>query len=315
MAQYLESLRPAQIRLVAAIAEHGQLQVAASSCKMTQPAASRMLAEIERNLATALFTRSAKGMEPTNAGALLARHATRINHDLTRMAEEFSDLRAGLGGTVRVGAVTGPALGHLVPAIQKLKSTTKGVDISVEVAPSVALVQGLERGDLDFALARLPAHMNQRDFHVEPARDEIVRLLVRDSHPMLAHAPVAIGALNHLPWILQDRGAPIRHAIELAFNDEGMAAPEDITTTSSLLMIIALLKQSDAIAPLSQEVIDLMLHPPVCAEFRVLTLNRFVTVEPFMILRGRGRTLSRAAERLLELTRASIAQFDPPKTV
>jgi len=314
MTDLLRNLRPAQARLIAAIERHGQLQVAASECGMTQPAASRLLAELERQLETRLFVRTPKGMEPTPPGTLLARHAARMVFDLGQLSEEFAELQTGKGGLVRVGAVTGPALGQLVPAIQRLKQQAPMVNISVEVAPSLVLTQALERGDLDFVLARLPPHVDQRDFEIEPARNEIVQLLVRDEHPMLGQGPVSIGSLHRLPWILQDRGAPIRQAIEAAFHDEGLVAPNDVITTSSLLVIIALLKESDAIAPMSMEVIELMLEPPVSAGFRRLELKRQVVVDPYLIIRGRGRRLSRAAEILLSFTRERIASVVAPRS-
>lgn len=310
MAHQLLNLRPSQARLITAIAQYRQLQLAASACAMTQPAASRMLAELERQLDMELFTRTPKGMEPTPAGNLLAHHAARITHDLEELATAFDDLRSGHGGSVRVGAVTGPALGLLVPAIQTLKNDTPGVEVLVEVAPSVPLVNALARGDLDFVLARLPAQVDRCEFLIEPARDENVSLLVRDGHPMLERGPVSIGALHGLPWIMQHRGAPIRHAIEAAFNDEGLNTPRDITTTSSLLVIIAMLNDSDAIAPMANEVLDLVLDEPVSANFRRLELNRSVKVEPYLILRSRGRPLPPVAERLLALVRSKIGRFE-----
>ena len=57
---YLRSLRPVQLRLVAAIARHGKLRLAAASCGMTVPAASRMLTDMETQLNAALFERTAK---------------------------------------------------------------------------------------------------------------------------------------------------------------------------------------------------------------------------------------------------------------
>ncbi|NVO29286.1 LysR family transcriptional regulator [Donghicola sp. C2-DW-16] len=302
---YLLNLRPAQARLISAVAAHGQLQVAAAACQMTQPAASRMLADMERNLRAKLFIRTPKGMELTPAGRVLVRHAERIANDLSQMAQEFDSLRGGQGGTIRVGAVTGPALGQLVPAIQRLKSDAPGVEISVEVAPSVQLMQALERGDLDFVLGRVPPSADWRDFEIEIAQDEVVRLLVRDGHPLLDR-PVGMAALKDLPWILQDRGTPIRAAIETAFAEEGLPSPQDVITTSSLLVIVALVSQSDAVAPISQEVVDMMLEPPVSANFKKLPLTRPVTVEPYQIVVKRHRTLPAAALTLLDLVRERI---------
>lgn len=306
MANFLDNMRPVQSRLLVEIADSGQLQRAAQACAMTQPAASRMLADIEDRLGTVLFERLPKGMEPTPAGALIVHHARRILDDHAQLCAEFRELGEGRGGTVRVGAVTGPAIGELVPAIHWLKARAPRVDVTVEVAPSQALVQALGRGDLDFALARLPAGFDDRGFEIEPARDEIVRLMVRDGHPMLGQGPVSLRALSDFPWILQERGLPIRRALESVFHDEGLASPGNVISASSLLVIVALLRDSDAIAPMSQEVMELMLDPPVSAGFRRLDLNRLVTVEPYMILRPRERRMSHAAEMLLDRVRTAI---------
>ncbi|MEZ5771689.1 MAG: LysR family transcriptional regulator [Defluviimonas denitrificans] len=62
-------LKPAHLRLILKIAETGQLQMAATALAMSQPAASRILNEIEVEAGTPLFLRHAKGMEPTQAGS------------------------------------------------------------------------------------------------------------------------------------------------------------------------------------------------------------------------------------------------------
>lgn len=63
------ALKPAQLRLIHQIAIHRQLQLAAEALAMTQPAASRMLAEVERQVGAPLFLRLPKGMEPTEIGS------------------------------------------------------------------------------------------------------------------------------------------------------------------------------------------------------------------------------------------------------
>ena len=65
------TLKPAQLRLIVEVAESGQLQIAAAATSMTQPAASRMLAEIERAVGAPLFLRQPKGMELTEIGAVI----------------------------------------------------------------------------------------------------------------------------------------------------------------------------------------------------------------------------------------------------
>lgn len=315
MVQRLANLRPAQARLISAIALHGQLQLAAQSCRISQPAASRMLSDLEHALETPLFLRTPKGMEPTPIGEMIAKRAERITLELQEMDQDLSDMRAGRGGRVRVGAVTGPALGYVVPAIRALKQETPGVDISVEVAPSALLVQSLIRGDIDFALARLPPEADRADFDIEPARNEIVSLLVRQGHPMAQRPAVTLAELTDFPWILQQRGAPIRNAIDAAFAAIGRPAPTDVTSTSSLLVIMALLADTDSIAALSREVTNLVISERVGGRFERLALSDALEVEPYLLLRARYRVLPPVAQRLLALHRSFLAQPEGPAEV
>lgn len=306
MQSLISNLRPAQARLIAAIAERGQLQLAAQACQMTQPAASRALAEVERALNAPLFRRTPKGMEPTVIGSIVARRAQRIVLELRDMDRDLRDLRAGRGGRVRVGAVTGPALGYVVPAIQELKQTAPRADISVDVAPSIILSDALLRGDLDFALARIPADVEPADFDIAPARDEKVSLVVRAGHPLAGATAVDLADLATLPWVLQERGAPIRNAVDAGFAAIGRPSPADVVTTSSLLVIIAMLVDTDAVAAMTDEVAELIMSDRVAARFRRLDVRRPIEVEPYLLLKSRYRVLSPLAQRLYTLVQARL---------
>jgi DNA-binding transcriptional LysR family regulator len=149
-------LLPKHFSLIRAVAEYGQLSLAANALAMTQPAASRMLADIERQVDAPVFVRTPKGMEPTAIGSALARRAENLLEEIREAAREVEAIRRGLTGTVRVGAVTGGAVGYVVPAIQALKAETETVDIHVDVAASGSLIADLLAGQLDFVLGRIP---------------------------------------------------------------------------------------------------------------------------------------------------------------
>lgn len=302
------SLKPVQLRLIVAIAEHGQLQIAAADTAMTQPAASRMLSEIERGMGTALFHRRPKGMEPTEAGQIVIRRARVMLREMRTLASEVRGLREGFVGSVNVGAVTGPAVGHLVPAIQKIKKTAPRAGISVDVAPSRKLLRDLAAGHLDFALARLLPEFDSRDFDIHPMRDEKVLLLVRMAHP-LAQAPlVTLTELADYEWVMQERGAPIREAMVDAFGAVGLSEPGNAVNSSSLLLTLAYLAQSDAIAPISEEVVQLLTEAPVNAQFTALRIDRALRVSPYFLLCLRGRQLLPLAQRLRDLVLLEAAR-------
>lgn len=308
MTLYLRSLRPVQLRLITAVDRHGKLRLAADSCGMTTPAASRMLAEIETQLGMELFERTPKGMLATPAGRVLAKHARKLAFDIDQMAQEFGAHLNGTGGSVHVGAVTGGALSATIPAILKLKQESPNVEVSVDVSSSAQLMRGLGAGDYDFTLSRVGPHDYSREFDIQPARNEAVLLMVRRDHPLAGADVVSLSQLQDQLWTMQDRGAPIRHALEIAFHQEGVALPTNLIKTASVVAIMALLRDSDVIAVVTQEVVDLLLSPPFCADLVLLRTQRPITIEPYHILRPRDRLMSAAAERLLALVRQHFEQ-------
>lgn len=90
-------------RLVQAIASTGQLALAAERLAITQPAASRMLASLEKLIGVPLFVRHPKGMTPTPTGETLARNANSLLHGLDLTLQETEAAISGRAGSVRVG--------------------------------------------------------------------------------------------------------------------------------------------------------------------------------------------------------------------
>ncbi|KGJ07298.1 LysR family transcriptional regulator (plasmid) [Paracoccus versutus] len=293
-------LKPAQLRLIQQIAETGQLQLAAERVGMTQPAASRMLAEIENQVGAQLFLRQPKGMEPTEIGRAVLRRARVILREMFSMASEVQALREGFGGALRVGAVTGPAVSYLVSAIREIKQGAPDADITVDVMPSRELLLHLAAGEMDFVLARILPEFDSQDFNILPMRDEKVAFLVRSSHPLGRAAPVTLTELAGQEWIMQQRGAPIREAALAAFADVGLSEPKNIVNSPSLLLTIAYLAQSDAVAPMSEEVAELLIRPPVGAGFAMLQVPHEIRVSPYYLLDLKRRPLSPLALRLRE---------------
>ncbi|RNF36094.1 LysR family transcriptional regulator [Paracoccus methylarcula] len=291
-------LKPAQLRLIHEIARHGQLQMAAESCAMTQPAASRMLAEIERLVDARLFLRQPKGMEPTEIGQTVLRRARVILREMFSMATDVQEMQGGIAGSVRVGAVTGPAVGYLVSAIREIKAQAPEADITVDVLPSRDLLTHLAAGDMDFVLARILPEFDSRDFNILPMRDEKVSFLARASHPLSRAASVTLTELIDYEWIMQQRGAPIREATLAAFASVGLPDPRNIVSSPSLLLTIAYLAQSDAVSAMSDEVAQLLLRPPISAGLTTLPMPHEIRVSPYYLLSLRRRPLSPLALRL-----------------
>lgn len=293
-------LKPHHLRLLVKISESGRLQFAAEVLGLSQPAASRVLAEMESSIGAPLFERTPKGMTPTPVGQAVLRHAQAILSGYADLETEVAGLQGGQMGEVRVGSVTGPAIRCLVPAILKIKQDAPLIEPTFEVGPSSELMARLEKGQFDFIIARLPNGYDSRAFTVLPARSEVVSLVVRAGHPLLARDRVSLADVARYQMALQVRGSPLRTALEEAFLAQGVQMPAQITNTSSLLIMLGLLEESDTVATMAEEVATLLTRGAGGAGLRELPLDRQIMVPPYFIIMERGKQLSRAGERLLD---------------
>lgn len=303
---FARSLKITHLRLINAIAETGQLGLAAEAVAITQPAASRLLAEIESITGSRLFDRNPKGMELTLIGRALAQRSRSILLELRYLTREVDELKAGMCGRASVGAVTGAAVGFVIPAVQQLKAVAPKAEIHVNVEASQVLVRDLIEGRNDFILARLLGDVDANDFDIQPARTESVQLVVREGHPLAGVRNVSFGDLGSYEWVIQTHRAPIREAVDNAFQTAGAQLPENVTNTTSLLVMIANLANSSAIAPMASEVSNLLIGNQVGARFEVLQLQDPIVLPPYFLLQMKGVQLSPVASRLKSLVAAEL---------
>ncbi|NIZ13824.1 LysR family transcriptional regulator [Phaeobacter sp. HF9A] len=289
-------LKPAQLRLVRSIHDTGKLQLAAEATNMTQPSASRLLAEIETEVGGPLFQRLPRGMSVTPLGEAFVRHAQVILAELDSLAAEVNSLQSGKAGGVRVGAVTGPAVSALVPALMALRKEAPDLRPTVEVAPSAELMRGLEEGQFDFVIARISPDSDARAYQAYPGRTEDIALLVREGHP-LAGRRVSLQETRDYEFVIQEPGSPIRLAFEQCFLENQTPMPERITNSSSLLIALCLVGQTDAIATQTREVAQVLSGRDT--GLTTITLDTNITVPPFLVIHSRKREMTSIARRLL----------------
>lgn len=307
MEDLINRLQWRHLRLIHAIDEFGQLSVAAERLVITQPAASRMLAEVETMVGQPLFQRNPKGMTPTPIAEVLIRHAGSLLRGLTATVNEVDAFGAGKTGTVRVGSVTGAAVAYVVPAIQALKQDARGADVYVDVGHSESLMDGLLNGDYDFILSRIPHDLDTRLFEIMRGRVETVEFLVRTGHPLLDITTATLEDLRGYSWVIQAQGTPMRQSVEESFIARGIALPDEIVNTTSLLVTIAYLQTSDSISPVSSEVADL-LRRSEAGGIRTIKLRQSIIIAPYHLIQRKRHVTSPLAGRLRDLVIAALSE-------
>ncbi len=281
------------------IAETEQLQLAAQSVGMSQPAASRILHELEQQFGVTFFDRHPTGMEVTPAGTVFLRHARSALTELTTMSSELDLLKSGHSGTVRVGAVTGPAVGHLMPAVHAVWENAPGLHISVDVAPSAQLFRGLEEARYDFILGRADPRGDPNRYRFHPGRKETVRLMVHASHDLAQQHDVKLDDLLAYPWVIQEEGNPIRSVVEEAFHKQGLPVPSRIINSSSLLVALAQIERGQVISPQTEEVVRLLTSDQLGANVTAIATREPIDVAPYFLIQDAGRKLTQAAKTVM----------------
>ncbi|MDA0570280.1 LysR substrate-binding domain-containing protein [Burkholderia gladioli] len=247
-------LKTRQLLLVVALAEEGNIHRAAAVLNMTQPAASKLLRELEDMLGTVLFERMPRGVKPTLYGDALIRHARAVLGSLEQAQEELDALKAGHLGHVAIGTITSPGVRLLPAAIAAVKKQHPAMRISVEIETSNVLLERLAQDKLDIVVGRLSAEHDKLPLRYETLADEFVHAVVRQGHPLLGGSALTLAEVREANWVVPPAGSVLRHRFERMFQRASLAPPARIVETAALLFITRLLEESDMIAVLAADV-------------------------------------------------------------
>lgn len=300
-----KGLKINHLRLLAALAQQGQLGAAAEEINITQPAASRLLAEVERIVGAPVHERSGRGLQLTAVGEALARRAQRIQIELRDAAREVENIANGRAGTVRIGSVTGPAIERVLPAVNTVRATHTDVRAEVVVAPSDQLCDQLLAGALDFAVGRLPA-VNPHLFDFAPIAEEPLSLLVRQGHPLAGVRGLTAREVLDYDWVMPGAESLLSRNVMAGVHRQGFDLVPQTLSTTSFLLTLAMVELSDAVAPMASAVAGSFTRAPHSA-YAVLDLDLGIVVETYGLLTLAGTALPPLAARFAELIAAPVA--------
>jgi DNA-binding transcriptional LysR family regulator len=144
------------LRYFVAIADAGSFTAAAVAIRIAQPALSRHVRELERELGVALIRRTARGALLTQEGATLYESARRILAEAAKVKTQLTDGARSGQETVVVGA--SPTLGRvLLPGLfERCAGSMAGFRMQVREAFTPMLLDWVERGLVDIALVTNP---------------------------------------------------------------------------------------------------------------------------------------------------------------
>ncbi len=301
-------LKTRHLMLLLHLDEQGSVLRAAEAARMTQPAASKLLAEMEGLLGVQLFERHARGVQPTWYGQVLIRRARSALLEIGRAQEEIAALRDGRMGQASIGTVVNPGTNLVPAAVAAIKREYPDILVRIEMDYSRPLVARLLDGHLDLVVGRIMEPAGGMDLEFEPLSDEPHSVIVRADHPLAARSRLGHADLAAYGWILPPPDSVLRTRLETMFLEHGLQAPGNVVETSSLPVTVNLLRASDLLTALPVEAVAPYL---AARQLMVLPVELGVGMESFGIIRRRGHLLSPAAQRVLEALRTAAGALYP----
>lgn len=298
-AQLLNRLRMRQLSLLLAVGRLGTLRAAAGELGMTQPAATKMVKELEDSLQLALFERVGRHLRFSDAGRRVLAYFEGVQGHLSALTRELAQMELGSVGKLVVGTIMAASPALLSQALIELKRLYPLLAIEITVDTSDRLTDALLRGDMDLVIGRIPDFDSQH-FDFEAVADEALSIVSAPQHPLAGHDRVSLAEVTKYPWILQPQGSPMRDVLDQEFRSRQIPPPRAPMETSSILTTTNLLVQSDMVAVIPTEV---ALKYQAHGLLACLNCDIHHRLNPYGIVTAKGRPPSLVSAALMQLLR------------
>ena len=229
------------LRFLLVLAEEGHLGRAAERMAMTQPAASRLLSELEHRFRAGLFDRGRHGMRPLPAAVPVLRFAGMVCAEEQLVRSQLA--QAGdRPATLRVGTLpTTPPL--VVEAVRRCKRERPHGDIALRHGTLDMLLPPLLNGELDVVVGRFDPMLVQRPLCYRKLVEEPLAVVASPAHALARRRRIAPAELRAQPWV-----APIRTSSLFPYFAEifaGLPLPDDLIECASPVAAHSLLQHGD----------------------------------------------------------------------
>jgi LysR family transcriptional regulator of gallate degradation len=239
---------PRHLRILRAIAEQGSFTRAAAAQRISQPALSAGIAQLERKLGVRVLERGRHGARLNEFGQLLIRHARGLDALLDQAKAEIDLKRLGYAGPLLIGG-TPVTLIELVPAaIEQIARGSRRMSITVMEGVDAALLEKLRAGEIDVMVSGVGHTSPPADVLQEPLLELRFDAVVNARHPLAGRKVMSLRELADEQWALPTPGSAFRRHLEGMFVAAAAPFPESCWACDSLLALKALVTRATCVS-------------------------------------------------------------------
>ena len=281
-----------------AVAESGSFSRAAERIYLTQPAISKRIATLEKELDVRLFDRIGRGIHLTPAGEALLTRARHVLKELEDVKRGIANLSGAIAGELLVATSHHIGLHRLPGLLKRFHETYTQVRLNLQFMDSEKACQAVARGDLELAIVTLPPKA-AAPLKTEKIWDDPLDIVVSPGHPLARELHITMSRLLDYPAILPGPGTYTREIILNAFGrlrdriQVGMA-----TNYLEVLKMLAAIGLGWSALP--RTMLD--------AGLRVVKLEKGEIKRELGIVTHEKRTISNAGQAMIRIIREDKAK-------
>jgi DNA-binding transcriptional LysR family regulator len=295
-----------QLAALVAAAESGSLRQAAEKMRLSQPALSRSIHELEREIGAKLLDRTARGVEATVYGKALIMRSKIIDSELRQARDDIAHLRAATHGDLRIGATPVAAFSLLPIVLARFKKTRPQLRVTVIDGMGGGLLSQLRQGDFDFVFGRIYEAIDPREFSVDVLFHDSLVVVARRDHP-LAHARRATKIdYDACEWILPGEDSPARSAFQRSYSERTGKMPRCTIESNSFVTMLTMLSQTDLLGIAPHQLLRVAW---LQQEFVVLDIGLKFPLQPTGVIRRARSAPSTAAQFAIKELRHAAQQI------
>ena len=290
------------LRYFETAAETEHLGRAAVEIARSQPALTKAIHRLEAAFGSPLFEQAGRGVRLTPVGHVLLVHARELRTAADHALRQVGDFSQGLSGLVRIGSGS-VTVDELLPRVcALLLAQAPQVQVSIEVGPSMELLERLRQKQLDVVIGLLPAG-NDRALSAHAILHDDVVVAARPGHSVFRLKRITLKALLEFRWVLPSLEAPSRQWLDAVFSMRGLGKPDVQVEANSVPLLPSLIAGTDLLSFVSRNKLGSREHP----RLQEVVLGATTLRRQLGATYRHGDHLSPAARRLMQLLQDEAA--------
>lgn len=249
-------LDPKHLSTLHVIRERGGLTAAAALLGTSQPALSRLVADIEIRLGAPVFDRTTRPWRMTSLGEALAMQGSAVSVAISRATHAIEQFKGGTDGLLKLGGTPYLSDAVLTPMIVAFQSKVPDVRVDQSHAYTAQLLRRLRRREVDLVIAPVDSMDISQGFtsrRLAPAKNIIA---CRQGHPLTLKSKPSPQTLLDYRWISPPADSPLAADMRNLLNNLGVQDVRSAFSGGSLSSVVQVLEQSDCLAVLPENVLN-----------------------------------------------------------